>query len=335
MDFFELGDFPLSTGHILPSARLNYVTHGTLSAARDNAILFPHFLGGAPEALQGWIGEGRALDPAKYFIILPGQFGNGVSSSPSNAAAPFERGAFPAVQHADDVRAQHKLITEQFGIEQLQLVLGWSTGALQTYEWAVQLPHVVKRAASIAGAPRPSPWTRLWLKTCIEEPLVSDPNWNDGFYADARALQGGLRRQAHTTAMTLPPQGFYREGQERWRCLGFSSQDDFISRFWEAFWLPQDPGNLVTQARKARAADPARGGEMSDALGSISARMLVLAFSGDPMFPPAECRYDAERIPNAEFREVQSEFGHLATFGFSQQDVQAVDSALRDLLAAA
>ncbi|MFN0069970.1 MAG: alpha/beta fold hydrolase [Chloroflexota bacterium] len=332
MEIFELGDFPLSTGHTLPGAQLSYKTQGTLNAAKDNAILFPHFLGGAPEALEGWIGQGRALDPTDYFIIMPGQFGNGVSTSPSNAQAPFERGAFPAVLHADDVRAQHRLITEKFGIEQLQLVLGWSTGALQTYEWAVNFPDVVKRAASIAGAPRPSPWTRLWLRTCIEEPLVSDPAWNSGFYTDARALQGGLRRQAHATAMTLPPQGFYREGHERWRCLGFSSRDDFISRFWEAFWLPQDPGNLVLQSRKAQAADPARGGDLGEALSKITARMLVLAFTGDPMFPPDECAFDAQRIRQSNFREVQSDFGHLATFGLAQQDVQAVDGALRDLL---
>src|SRR5215813_9849119 len=131
MEIFELGDFPLTSGYTLPGAKLSYKTHGTLNAAKDNAILFPHFLGGAPEALEGWIGEGRPLDPNKYFIILPGQFGNGVSTSPSNSQPPFERGAFPAMKFADDVVAQHKLVTEKFGIGELQLVLGWSTGGLQ------------------------------------------------------------------------------------------------------------------------------------------------------------------------------------------------------------
>ena len=71
-EIFDLGDFQLSTGFILSNAKLAYKTHGKLNAAKDNAILFPHFLGGAPEALEIYIGEDRPLDPRKYLIILPG-----------------------------------------------------------------------------------------------------------------------------------------------------------------------------------------------------------------------------------------------------------------------
>src|SRR6266568_1850278 len=172
MEIFKLGNFQLSSGVTLPNAQLAYKTHGILSPKKDNAILFPNFLGGSPEALEVWIGQGRPLDPDKYFIILPGHFGLPPTTSPSNTAPPFNQGAFPAVHIADDVIAQHRLLTEQFGIQELQLVLGWSVGALQTYEWAVRFPNMVKRMASIAGAPMPSPWTRLWLCTALEEPLT-------------------------------------------------------------------------------------------------------------------------------------------------------------------
>ncbi len=331
MEIFELGDFPLLSGYTLPGAKLSYKTIGTLNAAKDNAILFPHFLGGASEALEGWIGAGLALDPTKYFFILPGQFGNGISTSPSNSLPPFNQGAFPACTFADDVIAQHKLVTEQFGITELQLILGWSTGGLQTYEWAVRYAPMVKRVAAIATAPKPSPWTRLWLLTLIEEPHTSDPAYNRGFYADQKSMHAGLRRQAHGTALTLPPHNFYRD--ELWKQLGFSSLEDFISRFWEAFWLPQDPNDLIVQARKARAADPSQGGDLDAALKSITAKVAVIAFTVDPMFPPDEGKVDAARIPGATFLEVPSIFGHLATFQLSQQDVQAVNAALADLLA--
>ncbi|MCU7729556.1 alpha/beta fold hydrolase [Actinoplanes sp. KI2] len=333
MDTFNLGDFTLRSGVTLPNASLAYTTFGTLNAARSNAILFPNFLGGAPEALETWIGEGRPLDPAEYFIILPGHFGLLPSSSPSNTPAPFDRGAFPAVHIADDVIAQRRLLSEQFGIDQLELVLGWSVGALQTYEWAVRYPEVVKRVASIAGAPQPSPWTRLWLRSVLEEPLTGDAAYHGGFYPDAQSMQAGVRRMAHGTAVTLPPLGFYREGEEAWKGLGFSSMEDFIIRFWEAFWLPHDPNDIIAQARKARAADPSGGGDLTEALGSIKARTVVVAFTGDPMFPPAECARDAERIPGALYREVVSNFGHLATFALSEADVKTVDGILRDLLA--
>jgi homoserine O-acetyltransferase/O-succinyltransferase len=332
MDFFDLGNFRLTTGYTIPNARLAYTTHGRLNASKDNTILFPNFLGGSDQALEIFIAEGRPLDPGKHFIILPGQFGNGFSSSPSNTPPPFDRGAFPPINIADDVIAQHRLLTEHFGIEQLQLVLGWSVGALQTYEWAVRFPQLVKRMASIAGAPQPSPWTRLWLRTVIEEPITSDPAWNNGFYTDARDVQAGLRRQGHGMALTLPPLAYYH-GDVLQR-LGFATVDDFVRGFFEGFMVPQDPNNLLIQARKARAADPAQGGDMAAALGRITAKTLIVAFTGDVMFPPQDSRLDAERIPGARYREVTTTSGHLTTFALFDEDRQAVDDAIRDALAA-
>ena len=51
---------------------------------------------------------------------------------------PGGHGHFPRVRIGDDVRAQHKLLTERFGIDKLALVVGGSMGAQQTYEWAVR-----------------------------------------------------------------------------------------------------------------------------------------------------------------------------------------------------
>ncbi len=41
------------------------------------------------------IGAGMALDPGKYFIIIPDMFRNGLSSSLSNMPSLYDRGAFP------------------------------------------------------------------------------------------------------------------------------------------------------------------------------------------------------------------------------------------------
>ena len=59
----------------------------------------------------------------------------------------------------------------------------------------------------------------------------------------------------------------------------------------------------------------------------------MIAFTGDHMFQPAECRLDAERIRGARFHEIDSSYGHLATFSLSPQDVKAVDHVLAELLA--
>jgi homoserine O-acetyltransferase/O-succinyltransferase len=125
-EIFELGNYRLESGITLPNARIAYKTHGKLNAAKDNAVLFPHMWSGTPKAMEIFIGEDRPLDPRKYFIILPGQFANGFSSSPSNTPPPLNGGAFPNVTIGDDVVAQHRLITERYEITRLELVLGWS-----------------------------------------------------------------------------------------------------------------------------------------------------------------------------------------------------------------
>ena len=124
------------------------------------------------------IGPGMALNPEKYFIIVPNMFGNGLSSSPRNTPAPLDGPRFPEVCqpcHAlqlitcppmyvvsciaassncvgdyeplklglqirvqDNVNAQHQLVTKKLGITSLVAVLGWSMGAGQTFQWAVR-----------------------------------------------------------------------------------------------------------------------------------------------------------------------------------------------------
>lgn len=65
--------------------------------------------------------------------MLVNQIGNGLSTSANNAPEPISGGHFPKVRIEDDVKAQYQLLTEHFGITQLELVVGGSMGAQQTY----------------------------------------------------------------------------------------------------------------------------------------------------------------------------------------------------------
>ncbi|MEV0168694.1 alpha/beta fold hydrolase [Nonomuraea fuscirosea] len=328
MNTFELGDFQLTSGATLPGAELAYQTFGELNAAKDNVVVFPTFLGAPPEVLNGWIGENRALDPRTSFIVLPGHFGLPPSSAPSNTPGPF-----PEVSIADDVIAQQRLLAEEFGVSEVKLVLGWSIGAIQVYEWALRFGDRVRAIAPIAGAPTPPAWTKLWLKTVVEEPITSDPNYAGGAYADAADVSGGLARVGHGSALTAPPRTFYYDSAEVWRNLGFDSVDAFVAGFWENFWLPQDPNDVLAQARKARAAWPGEPGEsLGDVLARVRPATTIAAFTGDALFPPGELSRYAEAIPGATFREIDSIFGHLATFGLSEQDVKAIDDVIRHAL---
>ena len=64
--------------------------------AKDNVIVYPTWYSGQHYDNEWLIGAGMALDPDKYFIIIPNMLGNGLSSSPSNTPEPYNGPRFPA-----------------------------------------------------------------------------------------------------------------------------------------------------------------------------------------------------------------------------------------------
>ncbi|MDP3287791.1 MAG: hypothetical protein Q8M64_05740, partial [Methyloversatilis sp.] len=95
----SIGDHVLEEGGTIRGCTLAYATFGTLNAAKDNAILVPTWYSGTTKIMeQVYIGAGRALDPAKYFIIAINQIGNGLSTSPHNTPFPGGGPNFPRVR---------------------------------------------------------------------------------------------------------------------------------------------------------------------------------------------------------------------------------------------
>jgi homoserine O-acetyltransferase/O-succinyltransferase len=149
-----LGDVQLTSGEILRDAQLAYQTFGALNAARDNCVVFPTYYTGTHDSNARLIGAMHALDPSRWFIVVPNMFGNGISSSPSNAA-PSQRGPrFPHVSILDNVNCQYQLVHDALGVRRIALAVGWSMGAVQAYQWAVSFGDYVARLLPICGAAR-------------------------------------------------------------------------------------------------------------------------------------------------------------------------------------
>jgi homoserine O-acetyltransferase/O-succinyltransferase len=116
-EMHDIGNLELEEGGTIRGCTLAYATFGSLNGAGDNAILVPTWYSGTHKIIeQVYIGKGRALDPDRYFIIVVNQIGNGLSTSPHNSPAPAGMGNFPHVRIGDDVRAQHALVTDKFGL---------------------------------------------------------------------------------------------------------------------------------------------------------------------------------------------------------------------------
>ena len=332
-DFFEINDFELELGDKLPNCRIAYSTHGQLNKSRDNMILFPHMFSGTSKSLEAYVGSGKALDPEKYFIVFPNQIGNGVSTSPHNIEDDsLSMGNFPKISIGDDVRAQHALVTEKFDVDEIALVLGWSMGAQQTFEWAVRYPDMVKRAAPIAGTAKASEHNHVMVDGLMRS-LRTDPAFNDGFYQNSSDLDQGLRHLARMFAAIGVSKDFY--ATEAWKKAEFKSLESFMTDFWEAWFKPMDPNALLCMLSKWQRADVSSntGGDLKAALKRIKAVVHNMPFEMDMMFTDSECKTDSDLIPGCQHKPIPTLWGHFGMFGVSPEDFVFIDRQISELLA--
>lgn len=333
-DLFDLGDFTLQRGATLRGAKLAFKTFGTLNAAKDNVIVYPTWYSGQHYDNEWLIGEGMALDPSTYFIIIPNMLGNGLSSSPSNTPEPYNAARFPKVTAYDNVRAQHRLVTEHFGIEHVRLVVGWSMGALQTFHWGAMYPDMMDLLAPFCGSAKCSRHNVVFLEG-VKAALTADAAFLDGWYTEKPAK--GLRAAARVYAGWGFSQDFYRAELDL-KTLGFSSLEDFLIGFWEGFFLPKDPNNLLAMLWTWQNGDISDNeiykGDFKAALGAIKAKTYVMPGSTDLYFPVADSENEVAHMPNAVLETIPSIWGHFAGGpGTNPVDVTYLDDNLKELLA--
>jgi homoserine O-acetyltransferase len=297
-EVFDAGDARLQCGITLKGAKLAYKTYGSLDSEKSNVVVFPTRFSGRHSDNEYLIGPGLALDPARYFIIVPNLFGNGVSSSPSNTPIPFNAGRFPNCTIYDNVMVQRRLLSERFGIDRVALAVGWSMGAQQAYQWAALWPDKVARLAAICGAARCAPHNFVFLDG-MRAALTADAAWNSGWYKEPPAV-----------------------GRVGW---------------WEWLFQQRDANNLLTLIWTGQHADISVNdvykGDFGRALGAIQARTVIMPCRTDLYFPPADNDEEVKRIPRAELRLIDSVWGHYAGGGRDKDSLQVIDTALKELLA--
>jgi homoserine O-acetyltransferase/O-succinyltransferase len=326
-----LGDFTLGSGEVLEDARLAYATYGTLNAAGDNCIVFPTYYTGNHVSNARMIGAGKALDPSKYFIVVPNLFGNALSSSPSNATGTRRGGHFPRTTIRDNVIAQHRLVVEHLGVTRIALVTGWSMGAVQSYQWAVSFPNLVERMLPFCGSARCWPQNKVFIEG-VRAALLADPDYADGFYTTAPTR--GLRAFGRVYAGWAYAPAFFRE--QLYRQLGFETLEALLT-YWEDDHLAWDANDLLHKLWTWEHADPSAGaqfqGNLAAALGTIRADTIVMPCDTDRYFTLEENQIEAAMIAGAELRVFRSPCGHCAGApGRFPAEMAFLDAALRELL---
>jgi len=322
---YHLGDLKLQSGEILPDAKIVYKTHGALSARRDNAVIYPTWFNGQHTDNEWLIGEEMALNPAKYFIVVPNMLGNGLSTSPSNRPDLVKSG-YPLVSVYDNVMAQRRLLTEKFGVDEVALAIGWSMGAQQAYHWGALFPNNVHRLMPICGSAKTASHNWVFLEG-VKSVLTSAENCAIGDNA-------ALRAAGRVYAGWAFSQAFYR--RQLWATLGFSSLEEFIANFWDGFFVEKNRLDLLAMIATWQNSDISQNslyeGNLVHALGSIRAKTVVMPSITDLYFTAEDSELELPHIPGALFKPIDSVWGHAAGVGLNKQDSKFINAAIKGLL---
>ncbi len=309
------GEFPLESGGSLKDITIAYHTYGTLSARADNVVWVCHALTANSDVADWWPGTvapGRFLDPERYFIVCANILGScygstGPLSVNPDTGEPYYR-TFPRLTMRDVVAA-HRILADALGIGRIHAIIGSSVGGFQAVEWAVAEPERFGRVALIATDAKASPWT-IAIDETQRMAILADPTYAldrpDGGAAGlaaARAIglltyRGGsgynITQQDATDDYTVPHRACTYQ-----RYQGSKLVDRFDAYSYMAILDTFDTHNV------------GRGrGTLRDALARITAPTLVVGLGTDIIFTPGEMQALASMIPGAEYRQIESPFGH-------------------------
>ncbi len=328
---FALGDVELQSGQTLKNAALVYKTYGRLNAERSNVVVLPTFYTGTHQRNEGFFGPGRAIDPEHHFVVSVNMFGNGFSTSPSNADPAIAGANFPKVTLFDNVACQYRLLREVLDVESVALVAGWSMAGCQAYQWAAQYPDFVRGIVPFCASAKTSVHNIVFLEG-VKAALQADPDWKGGAYDKPPAR--GLRAFGRVYAGWAFSQTFYREGL--YRSLGFETWQTLLDD-WAEDHLNWDANDLLaklwTWQHGDISANQIYGGNFAAALSAIRAKTILIPCRTDLYFPPEDNEIEVRHMPNAELRVYESPWGHcVANPGNDPQFEIFLDRAIRDVL---
>lgn len=285
----------LECGHTLQNIAINYTTFGELNSTKSNVVWIFHALTANSDPSEWWpgvVGENEIINPDEHFIVCANMLGSCYGST-----GPINRD-FPLITVCDMVSA-HKTLKDHLGIGSIRLGVGGSMGGQQLLEWAVQEPALFDAIIPLATNAFHSPWGIAFNEA---QRMALDNIDSARGLETARAIAMLSYRHYDT----------YQKSQfdldQRWDSFSASSyqryqgeklRKRFSSESYYYLSKAMDSHNVGRHFGSAEAA-----------LSRIKAKALVIGVDSDILFPPHEQRFLADHIPNAQYEEIHSDYGH-------------------------
>jgi homoserine O-acetyltransferase len=316
-----------------------YETYGKLNKDKSNAILILHALSGDAHAAgwhegdkkPGWwdiaIGPGKAFDTDKFCIICSNIIGGckgstGPSSINPSTNKPYGLD-FPVITIGDMVNAQKKLI-DFLGIEQLYAVAGGSMGGMQALQWCVAYPQAVRRAVIIATAAYSRP-QHIAFNEVGRRAIVSDPNWNNGYYYEGERPVNGLalaRMVGHITYLSdeSMQQKFGRKLKDKAK-YGYDFSTDFqvesyLQHQGDSFVKRFDANSYLFITKAIDYFDLTKNGSLDQAFKGTKIKFFVISVTTDWLYPASQSKEIVMALTSNDadvgYAEINSIYGHDA-----------------------
>jgi homoserine O-acetyltransferase/O-succinyltransferase len=273
-----LRNFVFESGGRLPELRIHYRTLGkpqrNAQGLVTNAVLIMHGTTGTgeqflqPSFADELYGPGQPLDVATHFIVLRDSIGHGDSSKPSDGL----RAKFPFYGYRDVVNADYRLLTEGLGVNHLKLVMGTSSGGMQTWLWGEMYPEFMDALVPLGCLPiQISGRNRVWRRI-VSDAIRGDTEWRNGNYT----VQPPSMRLAAQMVFFMSSNPLLRQ-----RAMPtLAKSDEVLDSFVADFLEHADANDMLYAIESCSDYDP------GPALGQIRARVLAINSEDDLIDPP-------------------------------------------------
>ncbi len=333
----------LDSGRKLGPITLEYETYGELNEEKSNTVIVFHALSGDAHVAgyhrqsddkPGWwdnaIGPGKAVDTDRYFVVCANVIGGCRGSTGPSSVDPATHtpygSRFPTLTIRDMVRAQVSLL-DHLGIDRVLAAIGGSMGGFQVLEFATSYPERCKLAIPVATAGRQSA-QNIAFNEIGRQAIMSDPRWSNGDYYGGEPPVDGLsiaRMVGHVTYLSDETlrRRFGRRTKEGAVLNGTLSKDpcfeveSYLRYKGNAFTKRFDANSYLYISRAIDLFDLAPSGlSLAPAFRTCRTRFLVLSFSSDWLYPPAQSEEVVDAIRSnglyARYQQINSSYGHDA-----------------------
>ncbi len=332
----------LESGRILEPYSIAYETYGVLNQDKSNVILVCHALSGSHHAAgiykgdrkAGWwdglIGDGKAIDTKKYFVICSNTIGSCFgSTSPMSPCYPSikpYRLKFPVVTIKDMIQAQKQLLSS-LDIHHLRAIVGGSMGGMQALQFGVDFPNFADEIISLAATYATQPWTIGFNKVAIEA-IRKDPRFKNGDYNIDDFKENGLdglaigRIAGHISY--LSPHSMddkfgrnYVGNDGLFELFGRYEVERYMEYNTANFSRLFDPLSYLYIVKAINTFNLTRGYDtLYNAILRIKAKIHLISFKSDYLFFPSEMEHIHKMMQRnsqeSTYLEVDSDYGHDA-----------------------